>query len=124
MKRTLVTLAAAAALVSFAPPTPAKDGGGPQQFTVFETTIAQIERALQTNVISVEQLTQLYLLRIAAYEPLINSYIYLNPNALTQARALDQIHGEGPRSRYPLFGVGVLLKDNIDTKDMPTTAGS
>lgn len=130
MKRLVLIFTLAVALTSFAPPSWAKPNGGrggPQQFTLLETTIAQIHRALQTQVISVELLTQLYLLRIAAYDdagPHINSYLYVNPNAIEQARQLDQIHGQGPRSRYPLFGVGVLLKDNIDTKDMPTTAGS
>ncbi|MDQ3120880.1 MAG: amidase family protein [Verrucomicrobiota bacterium] len=130
MKRSLLTFAAGAAVLSLVPLSLAKPGddkGGPQQFTLVETTIAQIHRAFQTQVISVEQLTQMYLLRIAAYDdagPRINSYLYVNPNAWQQARQLDQIRGQGPRSRYPLFGVGVLLKDNIDTKDMPTTAGS
>src|SRR5215212_3291606 len=128
MKRSLLTFAAA--ILSVVPLSFAKDGdarGGPQQFTLMETTIAQIDRALQTQVISVQLLTQMYLQRIAAYDdagPHINAYLYVNPNALQEARQLDQIHGQGPRSRYPLFGVGVLLKDNIDTKDMPTTAGS
>lgn len=142
MKRLLLTSAAAAALFAAASPALARDDkdvarrseakgsddhGGPQRFELLETTIPQIERALQTQVISVEGLTQLYLQRIAAYEdagPGINAYLQLNANALQQARQLDAIHGQGKRSRKPLFGVPVLLKDNIDTADLPTTAGS
>ena len=56
---------------------------------------------------------------------LINAFIYINPDALEEARALDRErrrkHGK-PDS--PLFGIPVLLKDNINTHDMPTTAGS
>jgi amidase len=79
--------------------------------------------------LSVERLTQMYLKRIEAYEqagPGINAYIHINDNALREARQLDALndHHRGRPSRKPLFGVPVLLKDNIDTKDMPTTAGS
>ncbi|MDQ6860610.1 MAG: amidase family protein [Verrucomicrobiota bacterium] len=93
-------------------------------FDVFETTIPLIESALLSRVASAEGIAQLYLARIAAYDkagPGINAYLYLNPNALAQARSLDAT----PRdARGPLFGVPVILKDNIDTADMPTTAGS
>jgi amidase len=68
----------------------------------------------------------MYLNRIAAYDdvgPLLNSFIHLNPNALEEARARDRDRIRG-QSRGPLFGIPVLLKDNINTRDMPTTAGS
>ncbi|HEX8678437.1 MAG TPA: amidase family protein [Chthoniobacterales bacterium] len=132
MKRSLFTraTAAVAALLSFALVATAKnddDRGGPQRFDLLETTIAEIQRALQTNVISTEQLVRMYQLRMAAFEdagPRINAYLHINTNAAQQARQLDAIHGQGQRARKPLFGVPVLLKDNIDTADMPTTAGS
>ena len=69
----------------------------------------------------------LYLARIAAYDktgPGINAFLLVNPNAEAEARALDDDGDHGDRSRGPLFGIPVLLKDNIDTHDMPTTAGS
>ncbi|HEV3409653.1 MAG TPA: hypothetical protein VG095_05130, partial [Chthoniobacterales bacterium] len=72
-----------------------------------ETTVPQIGRALQTSVLTVESLTQMYLARIAAYEdmgpgaPGINAFLHINANALEEARQLDASQTE----RGPLFGV-------------------
>ena len=125
MKRSLLTLTFSAVLLAAAFP-----GGAHAQtneqcatFDVMETTVPRIEQALQFQITSVEQLAQAYLARIAAYDdagPKINAYLHVNPNAVAQARQLDA--ARGPRG--PLYGVPVLLKDNIDTADMPTTAGS
>ena len=125
MKRPLLSLAIATALSSLACSTLIAQEQC-ATFDVFETSIPQIEQALLTGVTNVEGLAQLYLARIAAYDkmgpgaPGINAYLYLNPNVLAQARALDARRDVSG----PLFGVPVLLKDNIDTADMPTTAGS
>jgi hypothetical protein len=99
------------------------------KFELVETTIPEIREAIRSNVLSAERLTQMYLKRIEAYEaagPGINAYIHINENALREARQLDawNDHHRGRPSRKPLFGVPVLLKDNVDTADMPTTAGS
>lgn len=61
--------------------------------------------------------------RIAAVDPLIRSICTLNPDALEQARVLDAEADDG-RVRGPLHGRAVLVKDNVDTADLPTTAGS
>ena len=53
----------------------------------------------------------------------LNAFLTLNANALAEARALDAARHPGI-ARSPLYGIPVLLKDNIDTADMPTTAGS
>ena len=124
MKRSLLFVAAAAAAVSLTCTT-LKGQDQCLSFEVLETTVPQIEQALSVGF-TVESITQSYLARIAAYDkqgpgaPGINAYLYLNPNAVAQARALDARHDR----RGALFGVPVLLKDNIDTADMPTTAGS
>jgi amidase len=99
----------------------------PQQFELLETTIPSILEAQRSNVISAERLTQLYLKRIAAYEasgPSINAYLHINANAAREARKLDSRAQRRAGAGKPLYGVPVLLKDNIDAANMPTTAGS
>jgi len=108
------------------------DLGKPTSFTLQEASIFQIQAAYDAKLISSEQLTQLYLNRIAAYDAFdgvgpqgskLNSILTLNPNALADAAALDAERlTKGPRSL--LHGVPILLKDNVDTFDLPTTAGS
>jgi amidase len=89
-------------------------------------SIAQLDEAMASGKVTSEQLVKLYLKRIEAYDkqgPGINSVIFMNPKALDVARALDKERkAKGPRG--PLHGIPVVLKDNFDTFDMPTTAGS
>jgi Asp-tRNA(Asn)/Glu-tRNA(Gln) amidotransferase A subunit family amidase len=95
-------------------------------FRLEEATIADITAAFNAGALTCRQLTQLYLSRIAAYDkkgPTLNSIITVNPRALETAAALDEERRtRGPRGR--LHCIPVLLKDNIDTADMPTTNGS
>jgi amidase len=96
------------------------------QFRLEEATVADIQSAFASGVLTSEKIVKLYLARIAAYEdggPKLNSIISLNPKAVETAAALDRERKEkGPRG--PLHGIPVLLKDNVDTFDMPTTNGS
>jgi amidase len=95
-----------------------------QPFNVLEATIPQIRAAQQSGVLTAEELTRAYLARIAAYDdagPRLNAYLSVNADAIRQAQMLD---AQGPQPNRPLWGIPVLLKDNIDTADMPTTAGS
>ena len=89
-------------------------------------TIADLNRAFDSGTLTSEKLVQLCLARIQAYDhrgPGLNAVITLNMRAVETARALDsERKAKGPRS--PLHGIPVVLKDNYNTADMPTTAGS
>lgn len=68
-----------------------------------------------------EEQTRAAIARIEALNPRLNAVIAIDPTALDQARALDRQR----RARGPLFGMPILVKDNIETKGpLPTTAGS
>ncbi len=91
-----------------------------------DATIADLGAALDAGTITSEKLVQLYLARIAAYDkqgPKINAVITLNPHAVEQARAADRERRSKGR-KSPLQGIPVVLKDNFDTADLPTTGGS
>lgn len=97
-----------------------------ETFTLAGSTIPDIQAAFSQGLLSAKSLVQLYLNRITAYDSPsglnLNSIIALNPNALAEAEALDQERiSSGVRS--PLHGIPILLKDNIDTSFLPTTAG-
>ena len=89
-------------------------------------TIADFNVAFESGTLTSEKLTELFLARIDAYDrrgPSLRALIAANPMALETARALDaERKSRGPRS--PLHGIPVVLKDNFDTMDMPTTGGS
>lgn len=89
-------------------------------------TIADLNAAFAAGALTSEKLVSLSLARIAAYDdagPALNALILVNPAALSEARALDaERKSKGPRG--PLHGIPVILKDNHDTFDMPTTGGS
>ena len=89
-------------------------------------TIADINRAFDAGALTAETLVQLCLARIQAYDrqgPSLRAVLALNPGALDTARALDaERKAKGPRSA--LHGIPIVLKDNYNTADLPTTAGS
>ena len=97
-----------------------------QSIPLSSATIYDLNAAFDDGSLTSEALIELYLQRIEAYDqqgPALNAVLWLNENALQAARALDEERrASGPRS--PLHGIPVVLKDNIDTSDMPTTAGS
>lgn len=97
-----------------------------QEVALSSATVADLGAAFDAGTLSAERLVGLFLARIAAYDqegPALNTVLWLNERALDEARALDAERvARGPRS--PLHGIPVVLKDNVDTADMPTTAGS
>ncbi|WP_033923435.1 amidase [Sphingomonas sp. 37zxx] len=97
-----------------------------QRAAIEETSVAAVQADMAAGRTSAERLTRAYLARIAAIDrkgPTLRSVIALNPEAVAQARALDAERKAG-RVRGPLHGVPVLVKDNIETVENATTAGS
>jgi amidase len=95
-------------------------------FNLLEATIDDIHSAYKSRQLSARQLVQMYLDRIEAYDkkgPAINAIITLNDRALDEA---DQLDAKFQASGFvgPLHGIPILIKDQADTKGMPTSLGS
>jgi amidase len=97
---------------------------------VLEADVSELQEAVAAGKFSYEELTLFYLYRIRALESdqarYLNAVIATNPIALEQARAADQRRAAGtaPAGSDSLFGIPLLLKDNINTAGMATTAGA
>lgn len=99
---------------------------GAQTFGLAETTIEQVHAAMRSGDLTCRELVQLYLDRIEAYDkrgPALNTAQSLNPRALDDAERLDAALASGGLVG-PLHCIPVLLKDQVETSDMPTTYGS
>lgn len=93
---------------------------------VTEASIPQIQKALTSGQVTSTQLVARYVERIDAYDqagPHINSIRDLNSNATEIAAELDRQRSKG-KGGGPLYGIPLVIKDNINTNDQPTTAGS
>lgn len=86
-------------------------------------TIPSLQRRMDRATLTAVELTEAYLARIRTLDGKLNSVLAVNRAARAQAAASDR-RREGGRVRGPLDGIPVLLKDNVDTAGMPTTAGS
>src|SRR4051794_40357855 len=98
----------------------------PSSFRVEETTISEIQSAFRDGSLTCRSLVERYLARIAAHDKQgagLNAIVMTNPDALKDADDLDRrFRQSGPVG--PMHCVPVLVKDNYETIDMPTTAGS
>ncbi|RCS27329.1 amidase [Polaribacter sp. WD7] len=93
---------------------------------VLEQDIPSLQKSITEGKLNYEKLTLFYLYRIRKFEndpkKSLNAIISLNPNVIKEARELDKNKKEV--SKFSIYGMPILLKDNINTKGMPTTAGA
>jgi amidase len=103
---------------------------GPQPgvapFTVFEKTVTELADAMGAGTVTSEDIVREYLQRATLYDrngPTLRAILTLNPRAIADARARDAARAAG-RLRSPFHGVPIVLKDNIDATELPTTGGA
>jgi amidase len=115
----LLGVSGTAALTSLAANPPNTKVSG---IDVDATTIPQLQELMNSHRIHSVELTNFYLRRIRQLNPMLNAVITVSPTAVADARAADQARRNG--DDRPLLGIPIIVKDNIDTTGMPTTAGS
>jgi amidase len=115
----LLVLAGAAARSSLAANPPNTTIAG---IDVDATTIPQLEQLMNSHRLNAVDLMNFYLRRIRQLNPTLHAVITVSPTARADARAADQARRDGDHG--PLLGMPIIVKDNIDTTGMPTTAGS
>ncbi len=93
------------------------------EFEILEATVSDVHSAFESGSLSAEELTEQYLDRIAAFDDTINAFVVLNPEALSRAAELDAEYARTGELR-PLHGIPIVVKDNYDTADLQTAAGS
>jgi amidase len=86
------------------------------------TTILQLQELMNSHRINSVELTNFYLRRIKQFNPILNAVITVSPTAHKDALAADAARRGG--DRRPLLGIPIIVKDNVNTTGMPTTAGS
>lgn len=88
-----------------------------------ELSIKELQKYVDKGYLTYEKITQLYLDRIEAYNDQYNALITINENALEQAKNLDIEYQKNGKTSL-IFGLPVIVKDNIDVKGLPTTNGT
>ena len=99
---------------------------GAATFRLQEASIADVHEAFKAGQLTCRQLVQLYLNRITAYDkqgPMLNAVQTVNPQALSEADRLDTAY-KASGLTGPLHCIPALIKDQVETTDMPTTYGS
>ena len=86
------------------------------------TTIPKLQKLMNAGRLDSVKLTNFYLRRIRQLDATLNAVITVSPTALADARAADKARHKG--DKRPLLGIPIIVKDNVNTTGMPTTAGS
>ncbi|NJM79556.1 MAG: amidase [Flavobacterium sp.] len=93
---------------------------------ILDKDILSIQKNIDEGILNYEELTKWHLYRILKYESnketFLNGILAINPNAV--AEAIQRDSNRGKEIKHPIYGMPILLKDNINTTGMPTTAGS
>src|SRR5215207_658741 len=95
-------------------------------FEVYEQSILDLQGAMNSGRVTSRGLVESYLARIQAYDqagPRLNAIVMINPRARDEADAMDRERAD-KKVRGPLHGIPILIKDNYDTAEMPTSGGS
>ena len=94
----------------------------PTPIDLHELTIRDIHKAFKDGKYNSQRLVSAYLERIENLDPNINAITAVNPDALTIAKELDDDY-QRTKVLRPLHGIPVIVKNNIHTKGLETTAG-
>ena len=86
-------------------------------------TVTSLSKALNEEIITSEQLINIYLERINEYNAQYNALITINENAINEAKELDKERQNG-NIKSSIHGIPIIVKDNIDVLGTATTAGS
>ncbi len=89
---------------------------------VADLTIQDLQAGYASAAYTAEEVTQAFLNRIEEYEPSYNAFTFIAEDALAQARAIDKRRAAG-EALGPLAGVPLIIKESIDVKGYPSTAG-
>ena len=98
----------------------------PSPFTVFEQSVEQLQAAMTAGTTTSEDIVREYLTRATVYDrhgPTFKALLALNPRAIAEARERDAMRAAG-RVLGPFHGLPIVLKDNIDATELPTTGGA
>lgn len=95
---------------------------------ILDKDIPTLQQHIIDGKLTYESLTKFYLYRIRKFDRendlALNSVIAVNPNVIMEARILDELDIQDRDLRHAIFGMPILLKDNINTSDLVTTAGA
>ncbi|MGE3539329.1 MAG: amidase [Candidatus Tectimicrobiota bacterium] len=95
--------------------------------SILDLSIADVHARFAQGVLTCTALTQRFLQRIACYDkqgPCLNALVTVSPHAVDTARQQDRAYRTNPAAVGPLHGIPVIVKDNYNTADLPTTGGS